>query len=140
MPRPFFYAWANKGARLSSTTKQLCYNKIMSQHTLRTPKFNVIFGVDRPLSRVFASVFLNEPPDDAESDDAPGFNPFSWFAVSKVGIQTAIHAVEMYIRENGEPNFKAPDSVHVALEQDAQAHLANPGQSLNWTKNHGFVG
>lgn len=112
----------------------------MSQHSFKTAKFNVQMGVDRPLSNVFASIFVNDVPEDAEDDNAPGFNPFSWYPVSKVGVQTAIHDVEKYIQDNGEPNFKVPATVQPELEKEVKIHLADPNQSLNFGKNHGFVG
>lgn len=111
----------------------------MSQHSFKTPKFTVQMGVDRPLSNVFASIFVNDVPEDAEDDNAPGFNPLSWFAVSKVGISTAVHDVEKYIQENGEPNVKVPKALIADLERDVQIHLADPNASLNWGNYHGFV-
>lgn len=110
----------------------------MSQHSFKTPKFTVQMGVDRPHSNVFVSIFVNDVPEDAEDDNAPASTQ-SWFAVSKVGIQTAVHDVEKYIQENGEPNVKVPLSLIADLEKDVQIHLADPNKSLNWGNYHGFV-
>lgn len=111
----------------------------MSQHHVTTSKFKIMLGVDRPLSHVFASIFLNKAPKDAEDDNAPGFNPFSWYQVSANGITESIEAVSTYIRANGEPNFNMPVTVARALLNDVNLHLSDRSATLNFMQNHGFV-
>jgi hypothetical protein len=95
-------------------------------------------GVDRPLSHVFASIFLNDASDE-ESDNAPGFNPFSFYDVSDDGIQDAVYDVEKYIQENGEPNVKIPLELIAKLGEDVQDHIDNPNTSLNRGCYYEFV-
>lgn len=110
----------------------------MSRHTATTPTFNVCLGVDRPLSHVFAQVFLNNPPEDAEEDTAPGFNNFINFPCDHMGVDEAVHAVEVYVRQT-EPNFNLPPSIQDVLKAEVDLHLSDRSASLNFAKNHGFV-
>ena len=112
----------------------------MSRHTATTPKFNICLGVDRPLAYVFAQVFLNQPPKDADDDSAQDFNPFSNYSLATQGINKAIADIEQYICKNGEPNFKVPATIMPELQKEVDMLLADPNVDLNIGRNHGRVG
>lgn len=111
----------------------------MSRHTATTPKFNICLGVDRPLSYVFAQVFLNKPIDD--TDNAPGFdNIMTNFPTDADGcVEDAVNSVIQYVRANGEPDFDIPASIVSALTNEVQIHRINRFADLSMTKNHGFI-
>lgn len=110
----------------------------MSRHTASTPNFTVCLGVDRPLSHVFAQVFLNNPPEGVDEDCPPDFDNFCQFSCDNMGVDEAVHAIEVYVRKT-EPNFVLPASIQITLKQEVALHLSNRQASLNMSRNHGYV-
>ena len=111
----------------------------MSRHTMRTEKFNICLGVDRPLSHVFAQVFLNDVPDGADDESAPGFDCFMNFPIdthSIAGVGYACDAVERYVNQNQEAPFKIPFEMIDALTGEVLLHIREPHTSLNITKRY----
>ena len=107
----------------------------MSRHSVLTEEHEVVIGVDRPLNHVFASIFDRFPAEDAESDSTEGFNPFSNYAPSKVGLQTAIHDVETFLAHR-QVDFKVPPTMIESLEADLIDLCNAGGKNLNYARTH----
>jgi hypothetical protein len=106
---------------------------------MRTKNFNICLGVDRPLSHVFAQIFVNKMPKGAEDDCAPNFDSWMNFPIathSVAGIGEAVNAVERYINAHEEAPFRIPHEMVDALTGEVLLHMREPGASLNITKHY----
>lgn len=107
----------------------------MSRHAVKTSKYEVVIGVDRPLNHVFASILDLDPSEEADDEAVEGFDPFSNYAPSRVGLQTAIHDTEKFMESIGDP-IKIPATMREALETDLQDLLSFGGTNINYGKTH----
>lgn len=107
----------------------------MSRHTTFIGNdYEVCIGVDRPLRNVFASIDYVNPPEDADSDSVPDFNPFSWFAPTTEGVGDACRAVAAWATKHG-LDFTVPADMVRMLDNDVD-NLARGGDLLNYAQHH----
>jgi hypothetical protein len=109
----------------------------MSRHSFRFEDKEITLGVDRPLHQVFAQILLTNPPDDADDESAPGFDPFSYAEASLDGLQEMVDKVEAYFKPK-HPNFKVPFNMRENLKEDL-TDLYQGGNNLNYQKSYGLV-
>ena len=90
----------------------------MSQYRYNTATHQIQMGIDRPLQNSFCSIFIKEPAEDAEDDNAPDFNPFTWFEPTHAGVDQCVHAVTTYMQKNVDKDVSLPEAMIAACKAD----------------------